>query len=97
MSWLLIGVLTLAPLLAYSWMTKKFGYYEKRGLFSVKPIPWVGNNWDLIVGNVHIQEFFVDIYRKFAGHRYITVKPYNYSGFHLKRPRIKGPIGHKDQ
>ena len=56
----------------YWWGTKTYGKYEAKGLFSLKPIPFMGNNWDKIAGKITFYEACLSDYEAFKGHRQVT-------------------------
>ena len=46
----------------YWHMTKEYGVWEKKGLFSLKPTFFVGNNGPMISGKKNFSDFFLDLY-----------------------------------
>ena len=56
-------------LVCYWWLTKNYGYFEKKGLFCLKPQLIFGNAKDMYMQTVTMNEFFMDIYKKMEGHK----------------------------
>lgn len=65
-SWFVDFVLFLLILLfvLYKYCTKNFDYWEKRGVFFVKPIPIFGNFYDILSFKTTIAEGLRDLYNK---------------------------------
>ncbi len=70
-SWLLL-LLGLC-LAAYFYLTRSYGIWEKKGLFSFPPTVLFGNNGPVLLGKVHMSEYHDDIYKKLDGHKYERV------------------------
>ena len=52
----------------YFHMTKDYGKWEKKGMFSIKPTFLFGNNGDLIMERKSLNEFHLDQYRQHKEH-----------------------------
>ncbi len=56
-------------LAAYFYLTRNYGVWEKKGLFSVPPTVFFGNNGPVFTGKVHMNDHSVDYYKKVDGHK----------------------------
>lgn len=59
-----LGLLAVSLCWFYWHMTKEYGVWEKKGLFSVRPKFFVGNNWPMISGKKNFNDFYMDAYNE---------------------------------
>ncbi len=71
--WLDMGTWVLAllgiGLLAYFYLTRNYGVWEKKGLFSMPPTVLFGNNGPVLMGKVHMNDLGDEVYKKMTGHK----------------------------
>lgn len=60
-----LGVLAVLALWFYHWCTKEFGVFERKGLFSIKPVFGFGNQWAMFSGGETFDQYHRNIYNKF--------------------------------
>ncbi len=66
-SWVL--VLLGLWLVAYLYLRRNYGVWEAKGLFSLPPTVIFGNNFPVLTGRVHINDFHKEFYKKMEGHK----------------------------
>lgn len=71
--WGLDGILLFLSFwtLAYLYMTRKFKYWQKRGIKEISPLPFIGNFWDLFFLKKSSAEFVLDLYEQSQGLPYM--------------------------
>jgi len=62
---LIIGLI----LIWYYYLTKDYGKWEAKGLFSIKPSFLFGNLKEVYLQQAHTMDFHRDFYEKMSGHR----------------------------
>ncbi len=70
-TWLL--VLLGLSVLAYLYLTRNYGIWEKKGVFSLPPSLLFGNNGPVLMGKVHHMDHQTDFYRKLEGKKYVLL------------------------
>lgn len=61
--WILSSIVVLIiSVIVYSFMTRKFNYWKKRGIFEIKPLPFVGNLVSCITLKQNPGFFMWDLY-----------------------------------
>lgn len=65
-----LGLLGLFVLYVYWSLTKNYGVYEKKGLFSIPPKMIFGNTKDLVMQTKSMIQFYRDIYKQFGDRKY---------------------------
>lgn len=68
--WLVLLVTALSFATFYYRMTMDYGVFEKKGVPSIKPVFFFGNQKDVVTMKKSIIDFHLDFYRKFEGHKY---------------------------
>ncbi|XP_019699655.2 cytochrome P450 6k1-like isoform X2 [Harpegnathos saltator] len=72
-NWILNGIMAVIMLMiitvvvAYLFMTRKFNYWKKRGVYEVKPVAFFGNMTNCILGKRSPSFIFKDLYDKTKG------------------------------
>ncbi|XP_035741324.1 uncharacterized protein LOC118450049 [Vespa mandarinia] len=71
--WGLDGIVLFFSLwiLAYLYMTRKFKYWQKRGIMEIPPLPFIGNFWDCFTMKKSSAEFVQELYKRSEGLPYI--------------------------
>lgn len=67
--WVILLLLCL-----YYWLTRDFGRFEAKGLISVRPVPFFGNQWGLYAGKHNIADEFIQYYEKTKNQRWDNYK-----------------------
>ena len=69
-SWLQwIGIVFLLLGTVYWYLTRNYGKWEKKGVFSVPPKLFFGNQKDMLTQKKHMFDFYQDLYKEHKGHR----------------------------
>jgi cytochrome P450 family 6 len=66
----LLGFIGAAVLFLYWYATSTFGYWKKKGVKSLKPLPLFGNIRHFVLNKRSPAEVFQELYNKFEGERY---------------------------
>lgn len=71
--WGLDGILLFFSfwILAYLYTTRKFKYWQKRGIMEIPPLPFIGNFWDCIFMKKSSWEFVQELYERSKGLPYM--------------------------
>ena len=69
--WWVAGILFLAAIAVYLFLTRNYGVFEAQGLYSIKPTFLIGNMSPVFMGKENYLEFHVNLYKKFKGHKYV--------------------------
>jgi cytochrome P450 family 6 len=84
---LLIVVICLISVLLYLYGTRKFNYWESKGVKCDKPYPFVGNSFKQLMFQVSITDFFTEIYNKYPNERFIGLYAANNPALIITEPR----------
>lgn len=96
-NWLIwIIVLPVAFIgLLYKYSTRNFGYWKKRCVIGPKPLPFLGNIWDVIILRASISDLLRNLYQSFD-QPYVELYIFDKPCLFIKSPEIAKNILVKD-
>lgn len=57
-----LAIFALLLVLIYRWSTATFNFFEERGIDYVKPYPFVGSMWELIIHRKSLFDVTIEMY-----------------------------------
>lgn len=94
------GLITTIALMVFHWLWKEghknFDVFEKQGIPFVKPTFFFGNAWPYLGAKVSMQEYIIDMYKKFPDAKIMGVFERQQPIYMIKDPELIKQMGVKD-
>ena len=96
-TWMIVVTASLGlVLLLHWWLTKSYGKFEAKGVFSVQPLPVFGNLYELYSGQKNFATAYNDLYQAFEGHAYAVVYDCREAIFYFRDPDLIKRVAIRD-
>ncbi|KAK0071938.1 hypothetical protein PV325_012132, partial [Microctonus aethiopoides] len=88
--WILDSVILITSLIvfAYFYVTRKFGYWKKRGVTEFKPTPFIGNLGDCLSVKRSAGQWLEDLYNSSAGLPYMGLYLFDKPALLVRDPEL---------